>query len=170
MVLAILERIELLLSKIKKRKNFNLSDYLKPNCVVFLDATTRNDAVKTLTDSLYESSQIHERSLFTQALLARETLGSTAIGEGIAVPHTKSKLYNHFFLAIGITKGDGLVWDDKHPDPIHFVFLIGGPDNKPEEYLELLSHLTTAVKGKDERAALLSCTSCQEVIDRLSTF
>lgn len=168
--MAILGRIEHLLNKIKKRRAFELSNYLKPNCVVFLDEHSRNDAVKTLTDSLYESSQIHERALFTQALLARETQGSTAIGDGIAVPHTKNKLYNHFFLAIGIVKGNGLIWDEEHPDPIHFIFLIGGPDNKPEEYLELLSHLTTSVKGKDERAALLACATPQEVFDRLSEF
>ena len=168
MVLAILARIEHFLNKLKKHKTFNLKDYLKSSCVVFLDAKNRNEAITSLVDSLYSASQIHERNLFTQAILARELQSSTAIGDGIAVPHTKSGLYNHFFLAVGIVQHDELKWDENHPEPIHFVFLIGGPDHKSEEYLAILSHLTAAVKGKIERTALLSCNDPHQIIDLLS--
>ena len=165
--MAILARIEHLLSKLKGQKPFDLSKYLSTSCIAYLDTTDRGEAIDALVATLHKAGKAHQPLLFNAAVRAREKKSSTALGDGIAIPHVKSKAYTEFFLAVGIVKNNYLHWDSAHQDPIHFVFLIGGPDDRPEEYLQLLSHLTTAVKGQEERDKLLLCTSPEEVFSIL---
>lgn len=167
--MAILGRIEHLLNRLKKHKPFRLIDYLDPACVSFIEPISQLSALQPLIANLYRTGHIHEKIAFTQSLIAREAQASTAIGEGIAVPHTRSSKYDHFFLSIGIVKSDAFDWDSEHRN-IHFIFLIGGPDNRPTEYLELLAHLTAAVSGKHKREALLACATPSQVIEHLSKY
>lgn len=156
-----------MLERLKRKKTFKLSDYLSPECIVFLNSTDRHSAVDELVDRLYRNEKIHEKALFTQAVEQREGQGSTALGTGIAVPHAKSNAFEQFFVAVGILKGDTLWWDEKHPDPIHYVFLIGGPDNDPKTYLAILSHLTARVKNQEQRQVLLECDTPEQILRRL---
>lgn len=144
-------------------KDFQISKYLSVDSIAFIEPKSSDEAIQSLVDRLYRNGIIHERALFTQSLLAREDQGSTAIGDGIAIPHARIAAYDEFFVAVGLIRSDNLKWDDKHAS-IHFVFLIGGPNNCPEGYLQILSHLTTAVKNKEERAKLLSCQTPKDVL------
>ena len=156
-------------ARIKRRANFNVRDYLSLNCVQFLDKVNQADVINHLTECLFNDGKLVESGLFQQKIRERELQGSTAIGDGIAIPHTRDKAFDHFFLAIAIIKDDILRWDDQS-DFIHFVFLIGGPEDKSQEYLDLLSHLTTAVKSVSEREALLQCTTAEGVVKHLMRF
>ncbi len=155
-----------LIERLKGHKDFQISDYLKPECIAFLEPKSVDDAIENLVDRLYRNGVIHERALFNQSLLAREAQSSTAIGDGIAIPHARISAYDKFFIAIGIVRTNDFSWDAEHGN-IHFVFLIGGPDNRPDEYLEILSHLTTAVKDDEKRSKLLSCQCPRDVIKHL---
>lgn len=143
-------------------KDFQLSKYLSVESVAFIDVKSSDEAIQSLVDRLYRNDIIHERALFAQSLQAREAQGSTAIGDGIAIPHARIAAYEDFFVAVGIVRHNDLKWDDQHFG-IHFIFLIGGPDNRPNEYLQILSHLTTAVKDEEKRAKLLSCQTPKDV-------
>lgn len=159
-----------LIDRLINRKDFQITDYLSADGVAFLESTSSEDAINSLVDRLYRTEKIHERALFTKALLLREDQSSTAIGDGIAIPHARSDSFDHFFLAIGLVRSENLVWDASHSDPVRIIFLIGGPDNRPDEYLQILSHLTTAVKSTEERAALLACQTPQQVLSYLSKY
>ncbi len=144
-------------------KDFQISKHLSIDSIAFIEPKSSDEAIKSLVDRLYRNGVIQEPALFTQSLLAREGQGSTAIGDGIAIPHARIAAYDEFFIAVGLVRSDSLKWDDEH-EAIHFVFLIGGPDNCPDDYLQIISHLTRAVKDKEERAKLLSCQTPKDVL------
>ena len=143
----------------------SLSSYLDIQSVVFLDALTVEEALKTLVQVLGDAGKLKNRENFYKAILEREKVLSTGIGLGIAVPHAKLSGYKDFFVAIGVQKNKGIEWSSLDASPVHFIFMIGGPDNRQKEYLNILARLATALKHPETRAALLETTEAQQVID-----
>src|ERR1700733_2581258 len=122
-----------------------ISKNLDKRLIVFLETHTRDEALRALIDCLDNNGKLKEKETFYQAVLAREKIVSTGIGMGVAVPHAKLPLYDEFFIVIGIQK-QGIEWKALDGAPVRLIFLIGGPDDKQTEYLQLLSRLTLAIK------------------------
>lgn len=138
--------------------------YLIPNAIVFLDTTDRDEVLHTLVDKLGKAKKIKDTNAFFEAILAREKIISTGIGMGVAIPHAKLSGYKNFFIAIGIQKTAGIPWNSLDGAPVRLVFLIGGPDNQQNEYLQILSSLTNAIKQEELRQKLLLTQTPEEVI------
>ena len=138
------------------------SAYLHPKAIVFLKATERNAALLELIAAL----QLNDPHTFSEAVLAREQIISTGIGLGVAIPHAKLPTYHDFFIAIGIQK-QGIPWDALDGTPVRVIFLVGGPDDRQTEYLQLLSRLTVAVKDQHRRKALIQAENEQDVLSAL---
>lgn len=81
----------------------------------------------------------------------------------VAVPHAKLAGYETFFIAIGIHQ-KGIPWDSIDGVPVRLVFMIGGPDDKQTEYLQLLSHLTLAIKDEERRKKILQLNKPEDII------
>ncbi len=141
-----------------------IGKYLDEKLVVFLDVQTREESIEALAEALDRAHKLKDKGRFLKAILDREGLASTGIGVGLAVPHAKMSEYDEFFIAIGIQGGRGIEWDSLDGSQVHLIFMIGGPDNKQTEFLEILSQLTTAVKEEALRKTLFKATSPQEVI------
>lgn len=141
-----------------------LTKYLKGNYVFFLNAETRNDAIQSLVDNLHRQSIVPNPEAFYQAILDREKLVSTGIGMGVALPHAKMVNYESFFISIGILS-KGVNWNSIDHAPVRLIFLIGGPDDKQTEYLQILSHLTQVIKNEEIRKKLLTINSKEDIID-----
>jgi nitrogen PTS system EIIA component len=144
-----------------------ISKYLDEHLIVFLDAHTRDEALHALIDCLDSKSKLKDKEAFYQAVLAREKIVSTGIGMGVAIPHAKLPLYDEFFIIIGIQK-QGIEWKALDGAPVRLIFLIGGPDDKQTEYLQLLSRLTLAIKDAERRKNMLLATSPREILDLFS--
>ena len=140
-----------------------VTKYLDPKLICFLEAESRDDALTTLVETLKENGKIEDQESFYQAILDREKLVSTGVGMGVAIPHAKQSIYNDFFVAIGIQKGPGLDWNAMDGTTVRLIFLVGGPDDKQTEYLQILSQLTMAVKDGDRREALLKIKKAEDV-------
>lgn len=141
-----------------------VTKYLDTNLVCFLDADNRDEALTCMVDMLEKNAYLDDREAFFQAILDREKLVSTGIGMGVAIPHAKLPVYDEFFIAIGIQKGKGLDWSAMDGSMVRLIFLVGGPDDKQTQYLQILSQLTMAVKDEDRRQALLSVESPEDVL------
>jgi PTS system nitrogen regulatory IIA component len=132
--------------------------------VTFLDAETRDQVLQQLVNLIYRSNKIQDEQKFLQAILNREQIVSTGIGMGVAIPHAKLHSYDQFFIAIGILKKP-VQWQSLDGSPVRIVFMIGGPDDKQTEYLQILSHLTYAIKDEDLRKKLLTLNKPSEIIE-----
>ncbi len=82
---------------------------------------------------------------------------------GVAIPHAKLASYHDFFIAIGILE-KGLEWKALDGAPVRMIFLIGGPDDKQNEYLKILSLLTTILRDETLRKEMLAATAADEII------
>lgn len=132
-----------------------------------LESTTKDDVLAELTDRLVASSQVKDSGLILDMLKRRESLGSTGIGKGVAIPHGRS-------LAIGdlrvlfarSTKGVEFEAVDKKP--VHLFFLIvAPPQDKQNEYLPLLGKIAELVKEKSARDQLQGCESFEDLSELL---
>jgi PTS system nitrogen regulatory IIA component len=172
--LAILEQFNQQLTSFlqvfKKRNQIRVSHYLHPESILFLHATSRNEAILSLVNALEKQGKIPDKELFFQALLEREKIVSTGIGIGVAIPHAKLSCFHDFFIAIGVQKNKGLEWQSLDKTPVRLIFLIGGPENKQTEYLQILSRLTMAIKEEDLRKKLLHEDSIEEILSLFSAF
>lgn len=139
-------------------------DYLDSHLIVFLNAKSRNEALKTLVDLLKKNNKIKENEIFYKAILERERLSSTGIGMGVALPHAKRDNFSDFFIAVGIQQNQGIPWNSIDKLPVYLIFLIGGPSNKPREYLQLLSQLTNVLKSDEFLKKLMHTKSAEDFL------
>lgn len=145
-----------------------LSDYLDPRLVAFLDVATRDEAIRTLVEKVHQAGKLQDKYSFYEAIIDREKIVSTGIGMGAAIPHAKLSSYDNFFIAVGILK-KGLDWNSLDGSPVRVIFLIGGPDDKQTEYLQILSKLTQMIKDDQIRKKLLTLNTPDELIEILTT-
>lgn len=145
-----------------------ITDYLNPRLILFIKDETRDSTIDSLIDLLEKEGKLVEKKAFREAIFYREGLVSTGIGMGIAIPHAKMACIDEFFIAIGISQNKGIDWNALDSAPVRIVFMIGGPDHKQTEYLQILSMLTSAIKEVDLRKKILKATTAAEVYELFS--
>lgn len=145
-----------------------IAKYLDSRLVVFLNVGNRDEVLDALVDALDKAEKLKNREAFRQAIFDREQVVSTGIGMGVAIPHAKMSDYDDFFIAIG-TLQTGVDWHALDGAPVRLVFMIGGPDDKQTEYLQILSFLTTGLKDEERRKKMLTLNSPTAMIDLLKS-
>lgn len=140
-----------------------ISKYLDPKLVSFISAENRDEALNAIVNNLYEQGIVEDKNIFYHAILEREKVVSTGIGMGVAIPHAKLGIYNDFFIGIGILQ-KGVDWNSFDGSPVRIIFMIGGPDDKQTEYLQILSGLTTAIKDETKRRKMLTLNSAEAIL------
>lgn len=141
----------------------NISKYLDPRLIIELQVNGRDEALRTMVDLLQDAGKLRDKELFYSAILERERIVSTGIGMGVAIPHAKLPFYNDFFIAIALLK-EGIEWHAIDGTPVRLIFMIGGPDDKQTEYLQILSTLTTVIKKEELRKKILTLNSPPAII------
>ena len=139
------------------------SQYLSPNLVIFSSTESRDKILLEMVNLLDEEGKLKDKELFYQAIMDREQLVSTGVGMGVAIPHAKLSEYNDFFITVCIHKS-GVNWNALDHQPVRLIFMIGGPDDKQTDYLQILSSITFAIREEERRKNLLSCQTSEEVL------
>jgi PTS system nitrogen regulatory IIA component len=140
-----------------------ISKYIDPQLIAFLEGHSRDQVLEAMVDLLDKAGKLHDREAFHQAILDREQLVSTGIGLGLAIPHAKLPGYDTFFIAI--TRLDKAVdWKAIDSAPVRLIFMIGGPDDRQTEYLNILSSLTHVIKDEEARKKVLTANSKEAII------
>jgi nitrogen PTS system EIIA component len=155
---------------LKGRLFMRIADYLDSPLISFLEVDNRDAAIEALIDRLDDEGLLIDRDAFAKAIFDREKLVSTGIGMGVAIPHAKLKGFKDFFIAIGIQQKQGLEWNALDKAPVRLIFMIGGPDDRQTEYLQILSLLTSAIRDAELRKKLLNAHSVDEVFDLFSKY
>lgn len=145
------------------------SKYLDPELILLLDVPDRDTVLHALVNQLHQRERIVNPDQFFQAIAEREKIVSTSIGMGVAIPHAKIAGFHDFFIAIGILN-KGVDWNALDGSPVRLVFLIGGPDDRQTEYLQILSGLTLAIKDEERRKKLLTLNSPKAIMSLFKAF
>lgn len=134
-----------------------------------LNATSKEDVISELVTLLVESNVIEKKSKnkVIDALMAREALGSTAIGQGIAIPHAKSESTDTLVAALGISK-KGVHFDSLDGEPAYIFFLLVAPIDSAGPHLKALARVSRLLKDKFFRDSLKNTKSHKEILELVS--
>jgi PTS system fructose-specific IIC component len=138
-------------------------DLLKKETVIMnLKATTKDQVIDELVDQLDQAGCLNDRSEFKQAILIRENQSSTGIGEGIAIPHAKTKAVKEPAICLGKSE-HGIDYESLDGQPSHLFFMIAASEGEHEEHLETLSRLSTMLMNEEFRQRLIQAKTIDEV-------
>ncbi|QAU53030.1 fructose-specific PTS transporter subunit EIIC [Corynebacterium pelargi] len=141
-----------------------IADLLADDAVV-LDtlAASKEDIIHLLAEHAMVADKVHDVGGAVAAALVREAKFSTAVGNGIAIPHLKDDAVSTPFIAFARVI-EGLEWDAPDNQPVHLVFLLGVPaSNTGNQHLKILAQLSRALMKPPVREALLQAKTPQEV-------
>ncbi len=129
-----------------------------------IDSKDKKEAIKEMVDLMQGCDQIESLDSFLEDIYAREKLGSTGIGEGIALPHARSKGIKQIVISFGRSFA-GVEFDALDSNPVHLIFLIGTPKDDVGSYLKTLAQLSRLLKKEYFRKKLLSADSKEEILN-----
>ena len=125
-------------------------------------AKDREGAIRELAVAAARASGLQE-AVVADAAWAREQLGTTAMGEGIAVPHARLEGLRQPVVALGIAP-DGLEFDAPDHKPVRICFLILTPKDAPGTQLEILSDIGSTLKDAELREKLVGVRGYTELL------
>jgi len=145
-----------------------ISDYLNEEWVLSdLKGTDKPSVLRELSNVLVKPCQVTSVEELLQVLLDREKLGSTGIGEGIAIPHGRLKKLKKFFVSFGRSV-KGVDFDSIDQKPSHLFFLVIAPENSAVDNLKLLGRIVTLLKEPSFKKRLIEAPSQRELFQVIS--
>jgi PTS system nitrogen regulatory IIA component len=145
-----------------------IMDYLNEEWVIpDLKGTDKTSVLKELSSVLVAPCQMTSVEDLFQVLLDREKLGSTGIGEGIAIPHGRLKKLKKFFISFGRSV-KGVDFDSIDRKPSQLFFLVMAPENSAVDNLKLLSRIVTLLKELSFKKRLMGARSQKELFQIIS--
>ena len=124
---------------------------------------SKDAAINYLVDLHAKVGNITDKAIFKEGIVKREESGSTAIGEGIAIPHAKNKAVTKAGLA-AMTVPEGVDYDSLDGQPTNLIFMIAAPEGGSDVHLEVLSRLSMLLIDEDFRKELLASKNVDEFL------
>jgi nitrogen PTS system EIIA component len=142
-----------------------LIDKITENVIkVPLESTTKQDVLGELLDIVVHAGKVKDRAAAYNALLERESRGSTGLEKGVAVPHTKTEAVDELTVAIGLAPA-GIDFDAADGQPSRIFFLLLASPHQAGPHIEALSEIARMSRSDAFLRALLSSRSPRDVID-----
>ena len=141
-----------------------IMDFLNKKAVsVDIKSTDKEGVIRELVDLLSNATEIKNKEELISAVLAREALGSTGIGQGIGIPHAKSQNVKELVAAFGLSK-NGVDFDSLDGEPAHIFFLLLAPEESAGPHLKALARISRMLKDKYFREMLKKAKDEKEIL------
>ena len=147
-----------------KLSDFVILDAILPDIKV----ESKEAAIRALVESLKNAGEIKaedEEDIVT-AVLKREELGSTGIGNGVAVPHTKHPSVNRLIATVALTK-EGVDLVSLDGEAVYILFLLISPPDRPGDHLRGLENISRHLRNQNFCSFLRQAQSKKDVIELL---
>ncbi|MDZ7721391.1 MAG: PTS sugar transporter subunit IIA [candidate division KSB1 bacterium] len=145
--------------KVELGKHFDRNLFLTD-----LQSDTKKQALGELLDLFVDTGYIKDRDVVLEMLNQRETLGSTGIGNAIAIPHGRTTAAADVIIAFG-KSSKGIEFDAIDKKPVHLFFMVIAPPNdKGNIYLPILGSLVTVLNKQENREQLMSIETFDELM------
>jgi PTS system nitrogen regulatory IIA component len=132
-----------------------LMDFLIPDAIEpEMKSITKADSIRELVALLKKAGAITDEQAVAEVVLDREELGTTGIGEGIAVPHGKSDDVDELVAAFGRSER-GVDFESIDNQPVHLLFLLLAPKAYSGPHLMALARISRLLKNRDFRKSLM---------------
>lgn len=145
----------------------NIRDVLDSKRVVLdLTGTSKREVLGSLVDALASTHRAIDKAALVDALMERETTSTTAIADGIAIPHGRHSVGEQVVCAFGRSV-NGLEFNSVDGAPTRLFFLLVSPENNPTLHLRWLAHLCRLLRDPELRSALLGAETAEQVLERI---
>ncbi len=133
------------------------------NIKMNLESKNKKDVIKELVDVLVKSGKIKDKKRMVQILMEREELGSTGIGQGIAIPHGKADTVSELTAAFGLSQ-EGISFDALDGEAVNIFILLVAPEGAAGAHLKALARISSLLKDKYFRKSLLAAKTPEEIV------
>ncbi len=141
----------------------NIQDMLKKEFIIEdLKSKTKQEVLVELADVFLGDDTDIDKSTVIEVLLEREKLGSTGIGDGIAIPHGKLAGLEDLVVSFGRSHR-GVDFDSLDGRPVHIFFLLMAPENSAGQHLKALARISRMLKDVSFRESLVKAESAENI-------
>jgi PTS system fructose-specific IIC component len=141
----------------------------KDTILLHMSGSKKQEAIDQLVDVLYQAEKISDRGEFKAEIIKRENLSTTGIGDGIAIPHAKTKAVKEAAIAFGKSV-TGVNYESLDGKPAHLFFMIAAPEGANNTHLEALARLSGLLMKAEVRYQLLTANTPEEIIEIINRF
>ena len=146
-----------------------LAEMICPEAIITDFATVdRDDVIRILVDALSNAgcfAKAHSAEIAADVIKREQAMGTTGLGQGIAIPHARTAALDVPVIAIGIAR-DGVDFEAMDNQPVSIIFLLASPD-KPEQHLGAMDVIIRHLHQPKLRAALRLASNPNEVLELL---
>ncbi|MFA5114841.1 MAG: PTS sugar transporter subunit IIA [Candidatus Omnitrophota bacterium] len=129
-------------------KEINLSSLLQEKLInLEFEGRNKKEIIEELVDLVAKSGKLKNKKAFLKSILEREKLGSTGLGNGVAIPHAKSKVVKGFVLVFG-RRDNGIDFGALDGERTYLFFSLASPEEEVGGHLKVLSEIARLIKDK----------------------
>ena len=146
-----------------------LMDFVDPESIIpDLKVESKDDAIRAMVGSLKTSGSIKpdEEESVVAAILKREELGSTGIGNGVAVPHTKHPSVDTLVATVALSK-EGVDFASLDGEVVHILFLLVSPPDRPGDHLRGLENISRHLRNQNFCNFLKQSKNTKDIVELL---
>ena len=134
----------------------------KDSIISNLTGTNKEEILREITDFLQSLGLIKDKETLFNALMEREKLGSTGIGENVAIPHGKSDELSQIVIVFGRSI-EGVDFESLDQKPVHFVCMVIAPSNSTGQHLKALARISRLFKNQNLREGILKLQDANQI-------
>ncbi|AKJ00617.1 MAG TPA: PTS sugar transporter subunit IIA [Archangium sp.] len=140
-----------------------ISEFLSPEALIAdLQARDKQAVLREMSAVLARAHPSLKEERLVEVLREREKLGSTGIGEGVAIPHGKLPGLTNLVAAFGVSR-QGVDFEAIDGKPTHLFFALVAPENSAGVHLKALARISRLFKNPRFRASILEATSAADI-------
>lgn len=140
-----------------------LADILRESCVIAnIKGGTKREILFEMVETLKKEKLIDDVDAVVDIIMERESLGSTGIGDGVAIPHGKMKKLKTILCVAGRSK-EGVNFDAVDRRPVHIFFLVLAPEDSASLHLKVLSRISKVLRDQSFRKKILKLSDAHEI-------
>lgn len=146
----------------------HIKDYISQDGITFAPSvSSKKSALELLGESLAQQHISLNKNKLSNALLAREKLGSTGLGKGIAIPHCRMEELDKIYMAV-LKLDEGIKYESVDEQPVTFLCCLVVPEDANEDHLQLLSSLVELLDNEQTRLSINNCKNAECIYQILS--
>ena len=140
-----------------------ITDILKKEHIIEnLVSTDKESTLDELSSFLKDKGMVLNKETLQSALMQREALGSTGIGENVAIPHAKISAIDQIVTVFGRSI-KGIEFDSLDKKPVHFIYLVLAPVNSSGQHLKVLARISRLLKNTTLKESIMSATETNQI-------
>jgi len=139
------------------------------NILLDIKAKNKESVLRELAEVAHQDCPQVDLEVLYQLLLEREQIGSTGVGNGVAIPHARIENLDAIQLCFGRTN-DGIGFDAIDNQPVHFIVMILSPVDQPEKYLKTLATVSRFLKKPELRRQLRLAENSKKIVEIFKKF